>query len=331
MLFSVIIPVYNSEAYLHKCIGSILQQDYRDYELILVDDGSTDASRQICEGYAAEHTNIQLICQENSGPSVARNRGIDRARGEYITFVDSDDWVKPGYFQILSDAVAQNPDLVFFGAGHCDGINEIPKAFPPADVTGNDRIVGFIADHYRTGDICSVVSKACSRKLLCDETVRFPEGTVVEEDLQFVLLAADKAQSLLSIQDILYCYERRTFGSVTTKYNPQKFDSKTRAYREELRIAKKWNQKKLTAIFHDNYLSYISSCINNLMYEACPMTKKEKLAEICRFFRADETMSCIAAGKGMSLRSKVMYWLIRLRLYRVSYLIHRVIFCLRRR
>jgi glycosyltransferase involved in cell wall biosynthesis len=331
MKFSVIIPVYNSAQFLRKCIGSIVEQEYADYELILVDDGSTDASYEICREYAEKYDHILLIRQENSGPSAARNRGIDCARGEYIAFVDSDDWVKPGYFQILSDAVAKQPDLVFFGTGHFAGISEIPKAFPSADITGNDRIVSFIAEHYWAGDICSAVNKLYSRKLFCGETVRFPEGTVVEEDLQFVLRAADKAQSLLSIQDVLYCYNRRESGSVTTKYNPKKFDSKTRAYREELRIAEKWNQKKLTAIFHDNYLSYISSCINNLMYEACPLTKREKLLEIRRFFRADETMSCIAAGKGMSLRSKVMYWLIRLRLYRVSYLIHRVIFCLRRR
>ena len=115
MKFSVIIPVYNSAPFLHKCIGSIVEQQYNDYELILVDDGSTDASQDICQEYADKYGHIRLIRQENSGPSAARNRGIDCARGEFITFVDSDDWVKPAYFQTLRDAVAGKPDLVFFG------------------------------------------------------------------------------------------------------------------------------------------------------------------------------------------------------------------------
>ena len=331
MKFSVIIPVYNSEAFLHKCIDSIVEQNYRDYELILIDDGSTDNSRQICQDYVAKYENIALICQENSGPSAARNRGIDCAQGQYVTFVDSDDWIKPAYFQTLENAVAQNPDLVFFGMGHDDGQMEIAKVFPSVKVTGNDQIIDFVAKYYLTGDICSVVNKVFSKKILADGMVRFPVGTVVEEDLQFVLLAVDKAQRFLSIQDILYCYERRMFGSVTTKFNPKKFDSKLRAYREELRIAEKWNREELAAIFRDNYLSYISSCINNLMYAACPLTKREKLAEIRRFYRAEETRDCVTESKGISLRSKVMYVLIRLRLYRVSYWLHYVIFYLRRR
>jgi glycosyltransferase involved in cell wall biosynthesis len=331
MRFSVIIPVYNNEDFLHKCINSILQQDYADYELILVDDGSTDTSRQICARYAAEHANVHLICQENGGPSAARNRGIECARGQYITFVDSDDWVKPNYFQTLSGAVATEADLVFFGTGHYNGTSETPKVFPEANITGNQPLIQFLTEHYLSGDICSVISKAFSRKMLQQENLRFPAGTVVEEDLQFVLQAADKAQSFLSIRDVLYCYNQRSSGSVTTKYNPLKFDSKIQAYRKELSFAEKWNQQRLAVLFRDNYLSYISSCINNLMYDACPLTAKEKLSQIRRFFRAEEAKNCIAHCKGIRLRSKVMYLLIRLRLYRVSYLLHRVLFCLRRR
>jgi glycosyltransferase involved in cell wall biosynthesis len=282
-------------------------------------------------GYAAEYPNVRLICQENSGPSAARNRGIDCARGQYVTFVDSDDWVKPNYFQTLSTAVSEEPDLVFFGTGHVDGMHETPKAFPGANIKGNEQLIHFLAQHYLQGDICSALNKVYSGKLLRDENLRFPEGTVVEEDLQFVLQATDKAQSLLSIRDVLYCYNRRASGSVTTKYNPHKFDSKTRAYRKELYFAEKWNQAKLAALFRDNYLSYVSACTNNLMYEACPLTRKEKLTEIRRFFRAEETKNCIAHCKGISLRSKVMYLLIRLRLHWLSYLLHRVLFCLRRR
>lgn len=331
MKFSVIIPVYNSEAFLNKCIDSIVDQGYDDYELILVDDGSSDSSRKICENYANTRENVHLICQENSGPSAARNRGISSAKGEYITFVDSDDWVKPEYFQVLENAVAVEPDLIFFGTGHYAGNIETPKAFPVTSVSGNTNVIDFVASYYLNGDICSAVNKVYSRQIMQNGTVQFPTNTVVEEDLQFVLQAVDNAEKLVSIQNILYCYNQRETGSITTKYNPKKFDCKIRAYKAELNMAEKWQKEQLAALFHDNYLSYISACINNLMYEACPMTKREKLNEIKRFYQAEETIYCISKSKGLSLRSKIMYWLIRLNLYRTSYLLHYMIFHIRRR
>ena len=331
MRFSVIIPVYNSEEYLHKCLDSILMQEYNDYELILIDDGSTDSSREICGSYAAQYSNVHLICQENCGPSAARNRGISLARGEYITFVDSDDWVKPEYFQTLHCATTEDPDLVFFGIGHFNGTTETEKVFPAKSVCCNENVIAFVSQNYLMGDICSVVNKAFNRRCLLGGGIRFPAGTVVEEDLQFVLHAVDSAESLKSIQKVLYCYNQREFGSITTKHNPVKFDSKRNAYQAQLRMAEKWKDTRLEQIFHDNYLSYVSSCINNLMYRACEMSQCEKIAEIRRFYSADETIACISRSKGLSPRSKVMYTLIKLRLYRLSYMIHYFIFHIRRR
>lgn len=94
---SIIIPVYNSETHLDTCIQSICRQSYTDFELILVDDGSTDRSASICDGYASKDTRIRVLHQANAGVSAARNKGIDNARGEWLTFIDSDDYVEPGY------------------------------------------------------------------------------------------------------------------------------------------------------------------------------------------------------------------------------------------
>ena len=139
MKFSVIIPVYNSEKYLNKCIDSIVTQDYENFELILVDDGSSDSSQKICREYADRFENVSLICQENSGPSAARNRGIDCAKGDYITFVDSDDWVRDDYFIKLEAALNDEPDVLFFGTNHISKGTGIPKAFPELYVIGNNN------------------------------------------------------------------------------------------------------------------------------------------------------------------------------------------------
>ena len=91
--FSIIVPVYNTEQYIHQCIDSVLHQEFKDFELLLVNDGSKDKSLTICKEYAKKHSCIQVIDQENGGPSKARNTGLEHAQGKYILFLDSDDWL----------------------------------------------------------------------------------------------------------------------------------------------------------------------------------------------------------------------------------------------
>ena len=98
---SVIIPVYNAEHYLERCLESIQKQSLRDFELILVDDGSADRSPEICRRYQARDSRVQVLTGENHGAAAARNRGMERACGEYLIFLDSDDYIDKNYFQLL--------------------------------------------------------------------------------------------------------------------------------------------------------------------------------------------------------------------------------------
>ena len=119
MIFSVVIPVYNVKDYLPKCIDSVLAQDFEDYEVILIDDGSTDGeSGEICDRYAAAHPErIRAIHKPNGGVGEARNVGIEAAQGEYLIFIDSDDYIAPDMFRVLADAVARfGSDIIGFGA-----------------------------------------------------------------------------------------------------------------------------------------------------------------------------------------------------------------------
>ena len=118
---SVIIPVYNCDQLVGKCIDSVLAQTHRDLELILVDDGSTDASGAVCDGYPARDARVKVIHQKNSGPSRARNVGMDAATGEYFCFVDSDDVVEPDYLEYLITNLRENGvDIATCGVRHED-------------------------------------------------------------------------------------------------------------------------------------------------------------------------------------------------------------------
>ena len=108
MRFSIIVPVYNVEKYLSKCIQSLIDQDYNDYEILLIDDGSTDKSGIICEQYAKKYENIYVFHKKNGGLSDARNYGLQKALGDYILFVDSDDWIKKDILKEFSDIIENN-------------------------------------------------------------------------------------------------------------------------------------------------------------------------------------------------------------------------------
>ena len=115
-MISVIIPVYNVELYIKQCLDSVINQTYTDLQIIIIDDGSTDGSKAICEEYANRDSRMVFISQENAGVSSARNKGIEQATGEWISFVDADDWLELNAYEKILDYSNKydTPDLIFF-------------------------------------------------------------------------------------------------------------------------------------------------------------------------------------------------------------------------
>ena len=111
-LISVIVPVYNAAEYLPRCIESILCQTHRNLDILLIDDGSTDGCGEVCDSYAREDSRIRVIHQQNSGVSTARNAGLDAARGDWIGFVDADDWIEPEMYETLLRTAQTNGKLI---------------------------------------------------------------------------------------------------------------------------------------------------------------------------------------------------------------------------
>ena len=115
-LISVIVPIYNTEKYLKKCLDSIINQTYKNLQIILIDDGSGDNSGEICDEYATKDSRIQVIHKQNAGVTAARNDGLDMATGDYIGFVDSDDWIEPNmYEEMMANLIKTGADFVHTG------------------------------------------------------------------------------------------------------------------------------------------------------------------------------------------------------------------------
>ena len=116
MLFSIIIPVYNVEKYLRECVDNLLEQDFHDFEVILVDDGATDSSGAICDEYAENSEKVKVIHQKNAGQAVARNAGTEIAQGEYVIYIDSDDYIcDKAFLSKLAVKTEKQPDVILYG------------------------------------------------------------------------------------------------------------------------------------------------------------------------------------------------------------------------
>ena len=202
MKLSVIVPVYGAENYLHRCVDSLLAQKMTDYEIILVDDGSKDASGQICDAYAQEQPKvIRCLHVENGGQGRARNLGMEIARGDYLGFVDSDDWVEPDmYPRLLQCAEREGADVVVCGirALHEDGREE---SLPV----------------WQEGNPMAAAGSACNKlfRRAAVGNIRFPEG-LWYEDFCFSAKFLMRAKKVVYLPEDLYDYR---VGQVSTMNN----------------------------------------------------------------------------------------------------------------
>ncbi|MGN0557411.1 MAG: glycosyltransferase family 2 protein [Acutalibacteraceae bacterium] len=186
MKVSVIVPVYNTEKYLGKCVDSILSQSYADIELILINDGSSDRSGEICDSYAEKDSRVAVIHQPNSGVSAARNAGISAATGEFLMFVDSDDCIERDYIEALAAQVDDETDIVISNFDQlCDGEEELRPTYKmiPADRAVTDR-ESFFADCTDSLIYTYTVWAKLYRKSAIGE-VRFSD-LAFSEDAQFI-------------------------------------------------------------------------------------------------------------------------------------------------
>lgn len=235
-VISVIIPVYNTEQYLHKCIDSVRGQTLREIEIILVDDGSPDNCGKICDEYAAQDSRIRVIHQENRGLSAARNVGIEAAQADVIGFVDSDDWIEPDMFALLYQNMAkENADISVCGM-YIHKNNSITLRGDLTYTVQNSR------EAIRSLFQLSGVGVAAWNKLYRRQmynTIRFPEGRIYEDAFIMVQLM-DTANTVVFDMQPKYHYIRRK-GSITMhSYRAESHDKIDAAYYNYKYISQKY-------------------------------------------------------------------------------------------
>ena len=223
--FSFVVPVYNVEQYLGKCIESVLGQTYSDFELILVDDGSTDSSGKICDSYQEKDNRIHVIHKKNAGVSAARNVGIEQARGEYICFIDSDDWIESNYLSEIKAEIADF-DILFFGCVWHYEDGSVRSLCPPAVECRTDiydAVSLLLQNDMQVNYFGFTWNNVFRRDIIDRHHIRFVEHLPVSEDEVFTLAYCNHAKTLKVVPSPLYHYLWKQQGLTHKDKTPEEW------------------------------------------------------------------------------------------------------------
>lgn len=217
-LISIIVPIFNVEAYIAECIESIQRQTYRNIQVILVDDGSTDKSGAVCDNYAAGDSRIEVVHCQNGGPVRARKCGLKRARGQYIGFVDGDDYIDPGMYQTLAEAIAlENADFVHSGYWE----NNTKKIVPAGKVIALPSDKAGLLEGILSGGDSSITPSLWSKLYQADFIKkcfdRLPEDCVLGEDVLALCICVLESEKIVLTDKAEYHYRTRE-NSLSHKY-----------------------------------------------------------------------------------------------------------------
>ena len=217
-MISVIVPVYNVEAYLPECMSSILSQSYRDLEIILIDDGSTDGSGILCDEYAARDSRVKVIHQKNGGAANAKNAGLRIARGEFLSFVDSDDYLEPGAYEFMLHEMAEAQADVVQGSFRDVYRNKSTDRIKLPHRCEFDTVT--YLKRYTRDWTCSLLWDKLYKRELFDG-IFFEEGHIIDDEF-FTYQGIMNAGKILHVPEIVYNYRKRASSVTQLKGDRQK-------------------------------------------------------------------------------------------------------------
>jgi glycosyltransferase involved in cell wall biosynthesis len=298
-VISVIVPVYNVEQYLCKCLDSILDQTFTDFELLLIDDGSPDRSGQICDEYAQKDSRIRVFHKENGGVSSARNLGLDNAKGKWIAFIDSDDWVDSTYLEHLLEG-DEDVELRVMGLMKQNRKQKWERIVPRRELFLTNDIWKFYKLYFFYHIIGGPYVKLFLLSTINKANIRFKLYLSLGEDRVFNLQYLSRIKSI-SVKNYAEYYYQNTYFSLTKTANDDRYE-KYNKYLEKVTLPL-LNDRRLRSIIN-GYLSLLR--IRNLYMRQNLNTKErqECLSQIfCKLdIRFNEFWYLLMVGKGKLIR-----------------------------
>ena len=290
-LISIIIPVYNAEKTLARCIDSLLQQSFSDFEILLIDDGSTDSSLDICQKYAAGDAGIKVLHHENAGVSITRNRGMENASGKFLMFCDSDDYVEPEWCEKLLQGIRTKEDAWVVSnaykvnfSGECKAIDDLQHH--PKSETYCDIYLKYLSPY--------LWNKIYNAGIIRQNNIRFRPDVELGEDAVFNTEYYKYCSSVTYIPEPLYYYCDNA-GSAMQKYRPNKFELDARLFRARLPLI---CEDELPD-FCNRYLYFFVTLLDVVFDERnTSMTQRQKVKYNKRMMNSEEFRFCAAHASG---------------------------------
>ena len=293
-LISIIVPVYNAEKYLDSCLNSILCQEYKMFEIILVDDGSKDNSGKICDKYAKKDDRIRVFHKDNEGVSAARTYGMKQIRGKYFMFVDSDDELASNALRQIQEHFKYEADVMIFGCMCVKGSVKNQNVPEDGFYTRKEFAETYMS-LYEKFLINSPWNKVYRTELLNADTC-FPMEMSLGEDLIFCNSYLCRCTSYMVMNLPLYIYKMRESDSLSTKYYDGLFDLYYLHFQDIVNTISfmdpTWNRNQCDLLY-EMYRKYIKHSINMLVNKENKATLNEKYREIRRICRHSFTCECV--------------------------------------
>lgn len=315
-LISVIVPCYNVEKYLKKCVESIVNQSYQNLEIILVDDGATDGTPALCDELAKTDDRIKVLHKVNEGVSIARNFGIDNSNGNYITFFDSDDWIEPDTIKTAYDKLTnENLDLVVWGYT-ADFVDDNEQVLNSRECIVNGVCEKDNANILTQKDTLGLLgytwNKLYKTDIIKENNLLFEKGISLVEDILFNSLYITNCEKIAFIDYIGNHYIQRGRVTLGTKCYENVFELKLMGCEARERILKHFcvNEKLIEQIMAGFYYGALKSAVHNIKTEP-NLTKKEKI----KAFINDKKVQVIAKkAMKVSLKQRILVIAVRLRM-----------------
>lgn len=319
-LVSIVVPIYNGERYIRECADFIRKQTYQNIEVIFVNDGSTDHSRELCQQITKEDSRFRLINQKNGGTARARNAGLDAARGCYITFLDVDDEYHPEMIESLVSVIEkEQTNLAVCGyrfkvENSKDGKLYLEdKKWPTSAYHNMEELRNDYIDIWDADMLSNVWNKLYRMETIHQYGTRFRDGHVYTEDRVFNRLFLSKSQSIAFTDCCLYDYVRERTDSTTEKYREDYFDIRDKEYHEfrqhfqELEI---WDEKSREYTSRE-FVERIAGCIENLFHVEKQLTVLQKYRKVREMIGHPDVREAIQYARCRSKKMRIFVLPIR--------------------
>lgn len=312
---SVIVPVYNCKRYIQRCLNSLINQTYPELEIIIVDDGSTDGSGEICDTYAMEYKNIHVIHQANGGPGAARNTGLNNMTGDFFTFVDGDDYVSFHCLETMQEVMEeQSADVVEVGMVYLlPQFTRFDKCIKPVLVIEGSH--GLLQDYYSGNSLLRNV--ACGR-LYCNNklgNVRFREHSI-GEDYEYSRAVLENCDRLVKIDKCLYAYRCYQTSLTRTKFNHKNFDVVEINYQD---ILDGDEMEGIVIPWENKIKGFEDTCYELMKKMADARLERTYTNELERMLQAYQNVKKIARKKNVATDSELEQAMIHFETWAVEY------------